>query len=132
MHIETEVEETTSGTSEERRANARRLVARAQDALHRAAREGTLSDKAGFAILSHADHLGPNAALPAAAALIYYARAAAVAASKAAVEPPRQDCVNPWGVAGLLSCEQQRLAELESECAIELAVQLTDGPWPIC
>jgi hypothetical protein len=131
MHIETGAEETTSGISEARRANARRLVARSQDALHRAAREGILSDKAGFAILSDADHLGPNAALPAAAALIYYARAAAVAAARAA-QRPQQDCVNTWGEPGLLSCEQQRLIELESECAVELAVQLTDGPWPIC
>lgn len=132
MHSETGTEETTSGTSEERRANARRLVARTQDALHRAAREGTLSDKAGFAIASAEDHLGPNAALPAAAALIYYARAAAAAAAKASGAEPQPDCANPWGIAGLLSCEQQRLIELETECAVELAVQLTDGPWPIC
>lgn len=133
MHTETDTNPIVRGVSDARAAQARRLVARTQDALHRAARAGTLTDKAGFAILADPERLGPNAALPAAAALIYYARAAHVAAERATSRPePVPDCNNQWALPHVLSCEQQRLADLEAECAIELAAQLTDGPWPIC
>lgn len=133
MHTESDTTAAVRGTSDPRITEARRLVARTQDALHRAARAGTLTDKTGYAILAHRDRIGPNAALPAAAALIYYARAAVQAAERATARPePIPDCNNQWALPGLLSCEQQRLADLEAECAIELAEQLTDGPWPIC
>lgn len=93
-----------------------------------AAEHGTLSNEAGFKILT--DHLNANATLPEACMLISITREIA-AETDARTNNPAADCANPWAQTNTPSCPEVVLLGVEQRIADALAKQLANGPWPI-